>query len=101
MPRHESEDSRKSRPAIAHEFSPGRAVQGVAALTATLLYAGDAGDLWQIPWFVVLPVVFGGLALAGAVTFAHQDVRRRRAATRAPSEGPESPASTSGGQAVP
>ncbi|MCX4818820.1 hypothetical protein OG883_02660 [Streptomyces sp. NBC_01142] len=72
----------------------------LAVLTATLLYAGDAAGSWQTPWFVVFPVVFGGLFLAGAVTWAHYRLRRRRSARSASRENTEAPASSSGSQAI-
>ncbi|MEU4494494.1 hypothetical protein OG729_15820 [Streptomyces sp. NBC_00210] len=83
-----------------HGFRPGKLVAGVAVLAAALLYAGDAAGSWQTPWFVVFPVVFGGLFLAGAVTWVHYGIRRRRSASRASSENTEAPASTNGSQAI-
>ena len=68
-----------------HGFRPGKLVAGLAVLAAALLYAGDAAGSWQTPWFVVFPVVFGGLFLAGAVTWVHYGIRRRRSASRASS----------------
>jgi hypothetical protein len=85
---------------LRHEFRPGKLIAGLAVLAAALLYAGDAAGSWQTPWFVVFPVVFGGLFLAGAVTWAHYGIRRRRSARRASSERNEAPASTSGSQAI-
>ncbi|MGP2435805.1 hypothetical protein [Streptomyces sp. JW3] len=70
---------------LRHEFQPGRLVAGAFLIAAGVVYAGDAGGLWQTPWFVVIPVVLGGLGLAGAVgTLAHEARRRRRAADGAP-----------------
>jgi hypothetical protein len=85
---------------LRHEFRPGKLIAGLAVLAAALLYAGDAAGYWQTPWFVVFPVVFGGLFLAGTVTWAHYGIRRRRLARRASSERNEAPASTSGSQAI-
>lgn len=85
---------------IRHDFAPGRLIAGLTALTLALLYAGDATGTWHIPWFVVFPVLTGGLTLAGAASFARYSVRRRRAAMTASSENTEAPASTSGSQAT-
>ncbi|WTB19271.1 hypothetical protein OG293_13525 [Streptomyces sp. NBC_00829] len=73
---------------------------GLAVLAAALLYAGDAAGSWRTPWFVVLPVVFGGLFLAGAVNLVYYGIRRRRAASIASRESTEAPASTNGSQAM-
>lgn len=85
---------------MLHGFRPGRAAAGTAALVATLLYAGDAADSWSTPWFVVFPVVFGGLAVAGALGLAHYGLRRRRSASSASTENSAAPPSTSGSQAI-
>ncbi|MDH2389493.1 hypothetical protein QCN29_11945 [Streptomyces sp. HNM0663] len=72
---------------------------GFAALTAALLYAGDAADAWHTPWFAAFPVVFGGLFLAGATAWVHYRIRRRSAQS-ASAENMDAPASTSGSQAI-
>ncbi|MFI6289429.1 hypothetical protein ACIBCM_32575 [Streptomyces sp. NPDC051018] len=87
-------------PALVHGFRPGKVVAGAAALTAALLYAGDAADAWAIPWYVVFPVVFGGLFLAAVVGVADYGIRRRRSAIHASSENIGAPASTSGSQPI-
>ncbi|GAA5027419.1 MULTISPECIES: hypothetical protein [Streptomyces] len=63
---------------LRHEFQPGKLVAGVFLTLAGVIYAGDAGGAWQTPWFVVIPVVTGGLCLAGAVASVTHAVRRRR-----------------------
>ncbi|GAA4952772.1 MULTISPECIES: hypothetical protein [Streptomyces] len=63
---------------LRHEFQPGRLVAGVFLTLAAVVYAGDAGGAWDTPWFVVIPVVAGGLCLAGAVGSLTGLVRRRR-----------------------
>ncbi|MEU0676303.1 hypothetical protein ABZ330_26070 [Streptomyces sp. NPDC006172] len=63
---------------LRHEFRPGRLVAGVVFTLAGVLYAGDAGGLWETPWFVVAPVVVGGLLLAGATEAVSRSLRRRR-----------------------
>ncbi|MCM2389409.1 hypothetical protein NBG84_14080 [Streptomyces sp. CWNU-1] len=85
---------------VRHDFAPGRLVAGLTALTLALLYSGDASGAWHVPWFMVFPVLTGGLFLAGAASFTRYSVRRRRAAMTASSENTEAPASTSGSQAI-
>jgi hypothetical protein len=63
---------------LRHEFRPGRLVAGLAFTLAGVIYVGDAGGLWETPWFVVIPVVVGGLFLAGATGALTHAVRRRR-----------------------
>jgi hypothetical protein len=63
---------------LRHEFQPGRLVAGAFLVLAAVIYAGDAGGAWDTPWFVVIPVVTGGLCLAGAVGSLTGLVRRRR-----------------------
>ncbi|MFE1590754.1 hypothetical protein ACFW6Q_34295 [Streptomyces sp. NPDC058737] len=72
---------------LRHEFQPGRLVAGVFLMLAGVLYAGDAGGLWETPWFALVPVVTGGLCLAGAVgvVAAH---RRRGARSAAKPDDP-------------
>jgi len=64
---------------LRHEFQPGRLVAGAFLALAGALYAGDVGGLWETPWFAAIPVVIGGLCLAGAVGVLSRGVRRRRA----------------------
>ncbi|WP_309058796.1 hypothetical protein [Streptomyces sp.] len=64
---------------LRHEFQPGRLVAGAFLTFAAVLYAGDAGGAWETPWFVMVPVVTGGLCLAGAVALLTGRIRRRRA----------------------
>jgi hypothetical protein len=61
-----------------HEFWPGRLIAGLALTTAGITYAGDAGGWWTTPWFVIIPIVAGGLCLAGAAGVTGRAVRRRR-----------------------
>jgi drug/metabolite transporter (DMT)-like permease len=65
---------------LRHEFQPGKLVAGVFLALAGAMFAGDAGGLWETPWFAVIPVVTGGLCLAGAVGVLTRGIRRRRAA---------------------
>jgi ABC-type uncharacterized transport system permease subunit len=67
---------------LRHEFQPGRLVAGTFLTLAGIIYAGDAGDAWETPWFVVIPVVTVGLCLAGATAFLTGRIRRRRGARR-------------------
>ncbi|MEU5340668.1 MULTISPECIES: hypothetical protein [unclassified Streptomyces] len=64
-----------------HEFQPGRLIAGFFLALTGVVYAGDAGDAWDTPWFVVIPLVTVGLCLAAAAgTLAHGIRRRRRRA---------------------
>ncbi|AMW12412.1 hypothetical protein A4E84_24730 [Streptomyces qaidamensis] len=63
---------------LRHELQPGKLIAGLVLVLAGVLYAGDAAGAWDIPWFVVIPLVTGGLCLAGAVAFLTGRVRRRR-----------------------
>jgi drug/metabolite transporter (DMT)-like permease len=67
---------------LRHEFQPGKLVAGVFLAVAGAVYAGDAGGLWQTPWFAMIPLVTGGLCLAGAVAVANRAIRRRQGAGR-------------------
>lgn len=67
---------------LRHEFQPGKLVAGVFLAVAGGVYAGDAGGLWQTPWFAMIPLVTGGLCLAGAVAVVNRAVRRRHGAGR-------------------
>jgi hypothetical protein len=64
---------------LRHEFQPGKLVAGFFVTLAGVIYAGDAGGAWETPWFVVIPVVVGGLCLAGTAGLAARGIRRRRA----------------------
>ncbi|MFE7898913.1 hypothetical protein ACFU3E_15610 [Streptomyces sp. NPDC057424] len=68
---------------LRHEFQPGKLIAGTVLVLAGVLYAGDAGGAWEIPWFVAIPLVTGGLCLAGAVALLTGRVRRRRRGGRA------------------
>ncbi|EPH45872.1 hypothetical protein STRAU_1068 [Streptomyces aurantiacus JA 4570] len=45
---------------------------------AGLVYAGDAGGLWDTPWFAIIPMVTGGLCLAGATAAVAHGIRKAR-----------------------
>ncbi|MBK3645269.1 MULTISPECIES: hypothetical protein [Streptomyces] len=64
---------------LRHEFQPGRLVAGCFLALAGVVYAGDAGGAWETPWFAVIPLVVGGLCLAGVVGLIGRGIRRRRA----------------------
>ncbi|MEU2062257.1 hypothetical protein [Streptomyces sp. NPDC013455] len=65
---------------LRHEFQPGKLVAGLFLTVTGALYAGDAGGLWETPWFLVPPLVVGGLCLAGATALLTRGIRRRRGA---------------------
>ncbi|MFF2650992.1 hypothetical protein [Streptomyces sp. NPDC058045] len=71
---------------LRHDFQPGKLVAGAALTAAGVLYAGDAADHWQIPWYVMIPLVLGGLCLAGVTGTVGHTIRRRRGSrgTRTP-----------------
>ncbi|WP_369171804.1 hypothetical protein AB5J49_29240 [Streptomyces sp. R28] len=73
---------------LRHEFQPGRLIAGTALTLAGIIYAGDAGGAWETPWFVVIPLVVGGLCLAGAAAVLTWAIRRRR---RSPGESTPTP----------
>ncbi|MFF0744398.1 hypothetical protein ACFYVL_28760 [Streptomyces sp. NPDC004111] len=85
---------------LRHEFQPGRAVLGLTFLGATALYAADVTGAWDTPWWVLIPVVCVGLAVASFLGLVAYSVRRRRRARIASSENTVAPASTSGSQAM-
>ncbi|MFB7929044.1 hypothetical protein ACFC4C_08030 [Streptomyces sp. NPDC056039] len=67
---------------LRHEPRPGKLVAGVVLVLTGVLYAGDAGGAWEIPWFLAIPLVTGGLCLAGTVAFLTGRLRRRRTTGR-------------------
>lgn len=80
---------------LRHEFQPGKLVAGFFLTVAGIAYAGDAGDAWETPWFAVIPLVVGGLCLAGVTGLLARAIRRRRdrPEVNAPADGaPGSPA---------
>ena len=76
---------------LRHEFQPGRLVAGLFLTLGGVLYAGDAGGEWDTPWFVLIPVVVGGLCLAGATTVVAGGLRRRRHGARGGAEEASTP----------
>ncbi|MFG2354636.1 hypothetical protein [Streptomyces sp. NPDC048521] len=62
---------------LRHEFQPGKLVAGLFLTATGAVYAGDAGGLWETPWFVVVPLVVGGLCLAGATAALTRRIRGR------------------------
>jgi hypothetical protein len=76
---------------LRHEFQPGRLVAGAFFALAGVSYAGDAGGLWETPWFAVIPLVVAGLCLAGATGVVTRSIRRHRGASRSTPAGPAGP----------
>ncbi|MFM9588956.1 hypothetical protein ACKI1O_06075 [Streptomyces scabiei] len=73
---------------LRHEFRPGKLIAGLFLTAAGVVYLGDASDAWQTPWFAVIPLVIGGLCLAGAVGVLNLAIRGRGASER---KGPPAP----------
>jgi hypothetical protein len=73
---------------LRHEFRPGKLIAGLFLTTAGVVYLGDAGDAWETPWFAVIPLVIGGLCLAGVVGLLNHTIRGRRASERTRPTGP-------------
>lgn len=63
---------------LRHEFQPGRLVAGFFLAAAGLVFAGDAGGLWDTPWFAMIPIVVGGLFLAAATAAVAHGIRKAR-----------------------
>lgn len=86
---------------LRHEFRPGKLIAGLFLTAAGVVYLGDAGDAWQTPWFAVIPLVIGGLCLAGAVGLLNLAIRGRGRG-RGPSErkGPPAPPGFESGAAA-
>jgi hypothetical protein len=76
---------------LRHEFQPGRLVAGTFLTLAGIIYAGDAGGAWETPWFVVIPLVVGGLCLAGATAVLTRAIRRRHRPPQSPNPTPPDP----------
>ncbi|MET9114341.1 hypothetical protein ABZX38_09085 [Streptomyces longwoodensis] len=66
---------------LRHEFRPGRLVAGTFFVLAGVTFAGDAGGLWDTPWFAMIPIVVVGLALAAVTALLAGGIRRRRRGT--------------------
>jgi hypothetical protein len=84
---------------LRHEFRPGKLIAGLFLTAAGVVYLGDASDAWQAPWFAVIPLVIGGLCLAGAVGLLNLAIRGRG---RGPGErkGPPEPPGFESGAAA-
>ncbi|OIK28170.1 hypothetical protein [Streptomyces malaysiense] len=62
---------------LRHEFRPGKLVAGLFLAATGVVYAGDACGLWKTPWFAIVPLVVGGLCLAGATATLSRSIRGR------------------------
>ncbi|MPY58399.1 hypothetical protein [Streptomyces spongiae] len=67
---------------LRHDVQPGKLVAGFFLTLTAVVYAGDAGGTWEAPWFVAIPLVTGGLCLAGATAFLTHAIRHRRPSPR-------------------
>ncbi|WP_330459366.1 hypothetical protein OIB37_22340 [Streptomyces sp. NBC_00820] len=63
---------------LRHEVQPGRLVGGLFLTATGVVFAGDANGLWEVPWFAAIPLVVGGLCLAGATAVLARSLRGRR-----------------------
>lgn len=79
---------------LRHEFQPGKLVAGLFLSLTAVVYAGDAGGAWGVPWFVAIPMVVGGLCLAGATAVLAHAVRHRRTSPPREAEEVRAPASS-------
>lgn len=70
---------------LRHEFQPGRLVAGAFLAAAGVVFLGDASGAWEAPWFVIVPIVNGGLCLAAVTGLLARAIRRGRTARRVPS----------------
>ncbi|MFJ6478631.1 MULTISPECIES: hypothetical protein [unclassified Streptomyces] len=61
-----------------HEFQPGRLIAGLVLVVAGVLYLLDGTGEADLPWFAVVPITMGGLALAALVGLVTYAVRRDR-----------------------
>ncbi|MFC8126162.1 hypothetical protein [Streptomyces sp. NPDC057302] len=68
---------------LRHEFHPGKLVLGLFLLIAAIAYAGDAGGIWDTPWFVAFPLLLAGLLLGGAAAAVSYGIRGRPSARSA------------------
>ncbi|MGW7077043.1 hypothetical protein [Streptomyces sp. NPDC054866] len=68
---------------LRHEFHPGKLVLGLFLLIAAIAYAGDAGGIWDTPWFVAFPLLLAGLLLGGAAAAVSYGIRGRPTARTA------------------
>ncbi|MFE0249661.1 hypothetical protein [Streptomyces sp. NPDC059010] len=62
---------------LRHEFQPGRLIAGTFLTLTGIIYAGDAGDAWETPWFTVIPLLVVGLFLAGTTAAITHGIRKR------------------------
>ena len=68
---------------LRHEFQPGKLIAGIFVSIAGITYVGDARNVWETPWFAVIPLLVFGLALASAVALLTGVMRRRTRVRRA------------------
>lgn len=81
---------------LRHEFRPGKLVAGLFLTAAGVVYLGDAGGAWEAPWFVAIPLVVGGLCIAGAVASLDHEIRGRRRSGRTGTTGATGPGGPAG-----
>ncbi len=81
---------------LRHEFRPGKLIAGLFLTAAGVVYLGDARNAWEIPWFAVIPLVIGGLCLAGAVGLLNHAIRGRGTSERTRPTAPTAPTAPTG-----
>lgn len=74
---------------LRHEFQPGKLIAGAALSVAGGLYAADVAGNGDLPWWTLVPIVFGGLGIAAVVGMATVLWRRTRGARAVPVGGPD------------
>ncbi|GAA2505026.1 hypothetical protein GCM10010406_47120 [Streptomyces thermolineatus] len=61
-----------------HEFEPARLLAGLAFAGIASAFAVDAAGGWDVPGWLVVPVLAAALGLAGLVSAVTRAVRARR-----------------------
>lgn len=63
---------------LRHDLQPGKLVAGVILTGTAVAFGGDARGLWTVPWALMVPLLVGGLCLAGVVGMVGYVVQYRR-----------------------
>lgn len=57
---------------------------GTALIAAGVIALGNTAGVWKTPWYVIIPVVNGGLCLAAVTGLLARAIRRDRSARGRP-----------------